>query len=282
MASNSVCAAIPVYKTLLSQSEIAAFQANVIRLHSHGIPVYLVTPESLNLNKLPHNVLDTVSLTKTIRFSDSFFASTRSYDFLMMSELFYSEFLEFRYLLVCQLDALVLSVPGIYSWLRKSYSYVGAPWFYGCDNPRSDTLAAVGNGGFSLRNITDHLFAIRRMQYVSPGLWKDLTDPQPARLLKTLSFLRNSLFCRTDKKGLHIRCHEDYFFGVLASNSLAIQFTTPSPSESVSFSYEVNPRMLHRYNDGLLPAGCHAWEKYDREFWIKIFYDFDLPILKYL
>jgi len=35
----------------------------------------------------------------------------------------------------------------------------------------------------------------------------------------------------------------------------------------VSFSFEVGPKHCFEKNNQTLPFGCHAWAKYDREFW---------------
>jgi hypothetical protein len=33
------------------------------------------------------------------------------------------------------------------------------------------------------------------------------------------------------------------------------------------FSFEVAPRYCFKMNRERLPFGCHAWSKYDQEFW---------------
>src|SRR5690606_24202321 len=37
--------------------------------------------------------------------------------------------------------------------------------------------------------------------------------------------------------------------------------------EGWSFSFEFNPRLLYQLNKEQLPFGCHAWWRYDLEFW---------------
>src|ERR1044071_9510110 len=79
-----------------------------------------------------------------------------------MSEPFYRAFEEYDYILIYQLDCLVFS-NALEAWCHKGYDYIGAPWFERWHQLRSERSAypdeivegfgAVGNGGFSLRNV---------------------------------------------------------------------------------------------------------------------------------
>jgi len=40
-----------------------------------------------------------------------------------------------------------------------------------------------------------------------------------------------------------------------------------SPSLALSFSFQVNPRLLYEVNSRRLPFGCHGGFKYDLAFW---------------
>ncbi len=42
----------------------------------------------------------------------------------------------------------------------------------------------------------------------------------------------------------------------------------PSPVEACAFAFERSPRYLYEKNANILPFGCHAWEKYDKAFWL--------------
>jgi hypothetical protein len=48
-------------------------------------------------------------------------------------------------------------------------------------------------------------------------------------------------------------------------------FTIPTASEAVSFAFEAHPEYLFELNHQELPFGCHAWERYNPEFWKAIF-----------
>lgn len=63
--------------------------------------------------------------------------------------------------------------------------------------------------------------------------------------------------------------NEDIYFGVI------IPFVNPfykiaSFKDSLSFSFELNPKKSLELNKGKLPFGVHAWEKYNKDFWMKV------------
>ena len=80
----------------------------------------------------------------------------------MLSSVFYQEFEQYQYVLIAQTDSLVFS-DDLNIWAEKGYSYIGAPWFEGYTQPTQPLrLTAVGNGGFSLRNVQDFLRVLNR------------------------------------------------------------------------------------------------------------------------
>jgi hypothetical protein len=65
------------------------------------------------------------------------------------------------------------------------------------------------------------------------------------------------------------RCpNEDIFWGAFA-RLFSDSFKIPSCEEALKFSVEVNPRRCFKILGEKLPFGCHAWAKWDREFWEK-------------
>ena len=62
--------------------------------------------------------------------------------------------------------------------------------------------------------------------------------------------------------------NEDYFWSYLIANTFT-DYTVAPNEESLKFSFEVKPSFLFEKNNNNLPFGCHAWEKYEPEFWKK-------------
>ena len=42
-------------------------------------------------------------------------------------------------------------------------------------------------------------------------------------------------------------------------------------NQAIKFSFEVMPSYLYKLNNNVLPFGCHAFEKYESDFWKIIF-----------
>jgi hypothetical protein len=60
--------------------------------------------------------------------------------------------------------------------------------------------------------------------------------------------------------------NEDIFWGYEAKKYYP-EFRIASVEASLRFAFEVAPRLCFELNNHTLPFGCHAWHKYDREFW---------------
>jgi hypothetical protein len=180
------------------------------------------------------------------------------------------------------LDCLVFS-SNLEEWCRKGWDYVGAPWLKNADEP-TEGFSAVGNGGLSLRNVRSALSVLTSKQLVE--------DPKKrARQTGRLSFLDEGLKSAPRLKrmigavknflhryGYHnnvrwrvrqlaeMKTHEDVFWAFEAPKMMT-HFHIPEPLEALDFSFEMAPRYCFNVNSGRLPFGCHAWSKYDREFW---------------
>ena len=59
---------------------------------------------------------------------------------------------------------------------------------------------------------------------------------------------------------------EDYFGSKIAGKKFN-WFNIPLPLEAMKFSIELEPSYLFLLNNSQLPFGCHAWERYEPNFW---------------
>jgi len=246
---KEVAVIIPIYKTSLSFHETIGLKRCFEVLS--GYRIYFAAPIGLSLGELG---ISNVSFNVE-SFSNDYFKSIDGYNRLMLSTEFYERFLDYRYILIHQLDAFVFSDQLSY-WCSLNYDYIGAPWIEGDWRDKFDRSTIgklrkmwgkgdeyVGNGGFSLRKVK-----------------------------KTLSVL----------KFLHILAerwenYEDIFWG-LAVPAFNPFFKVPDMNIALKFSFETNPRECFMKNDFKLPFGCHAWGKYDIEFWRPFFADLNYSI----
>ncbi len=264
---NTVAVVVPLYKSELdadeqiSQRQLVYFLGNFDK--------YLVSPESLDFSLEEFTVK---------HFRDEFFHSTATYSALLLSREFYEAFADYKYILIYQLDCLVFS-DQLLDWCATDLDYVGAPWFAadGIDFVQEE---AVGNGGFSLRKVASFLSVIDSPDFAgeiqkyrdalcAARPWYVQLSSLPRKLRRRRSL---SLAKRQDILGQIApvppgeRLNEDCFWSFKAGDYLP-DFRIASVAEALRFSFEKAPRRCFERNGGQLPFGCHAWNKYDRQFW---------------
>ncbi len=202
---------------------------------------------------------------------------------MLLTEEFYRAFAEHEYILIYQLDCLVFA-SNLEEWCRKGWDYVGAPWLKNLDDP-TQGFSGVGNGGLSLRRVTSALAVLTSKQLLEDPKERGRKTGRRSKLLyEHLDFApqlkRKIVAAKTflhrcgyhNNVSWHVRqlaetkSHEDLFWAFDASKVMA-NFCIPVPEEALKFSFEVAPRYCFKLNSGQLPFGCHAWSKYDREFW---------------
>jgi hypothetical protein len=145
-------------------------------------------------------------------------------------------------MLVYQLDTFVFE-NNIDEWCDKGFDYVGAPWIdvqwtekLNAKIPYVDKLIyPVGNGGLSLRKVKTFYYGSIYLYLVTVLLWKK-------------------------------KWHEDLFWST-AGKRLIPFFKIPKVKEALKFAFEEHPEKCFELNNRILPFGCHAWEKFNPDFW---------------
>ncbi len=255
MKKQQVAIVVPIYKHSLTEYEEISFKRLFEVLGKHDI--IIAKPESLDLRKLLINYPP----CKIECFSDHYFAGIAGYNKLMMSEEFYQRFSFTEYILIYQLDAYVFK-DELIDWCMKHYDYIGAPWLLRpiynfplfkltswikrkyCEMvnlPNSQiTRYKVGNGGLSLRKVSSHLDAVRKLRPV----------------IKEFLSVRHHL------------TNEDVFFSIEV-NKHGLGFKYPSWQEALKFSFDKYPSLCYQLNNYHLPFGCHSWYKRKmKKFWL--------------
>lgn len=238
--NRNCCVVVPVYKKEMNHTEYLSLKQCVQILGNH--PIVLVSPQSLNTE--PYTRISEKILVR--KFENIYFQNIEGYNKLMLSQHFYKNFTEYKYILIYQLDSWIFRDELEY-WCHKDYDYIGAPWI----NHRWAEFTAghltfmrtvfyklgyrkfnlVGNGGFSLRKVKS--------------------------TISNLNFYRNA--------ARKFRGNEDYFFSFYI-NSYNPFFKIPSLKEALQFSFDINPTDSFKLNGNQLPMGCHGWNKH-KEFW---------------
>jgi len=255
----------PVYKESLDSDEWRSIRS--IRDHLDSHHHFAVVPHRL-ANRCPGDF----PRDRVIAFEDRYFVNPATYNKLLFSEAFFAAFKQHEFMLLVQLDALVLQDRLKY-WCERGFDYIGAPWSEKTRNHSEVAREKVGNGGFSLRNIPAALRVLRRK---IPALPDYSMGPKPAWwnkprlrcLLLAVGRVRAFYPDLTVEAFLkkHFLTNEDVFWGVYAKR-LDPSFSVADEDSAWEFAFEAEPRKGLERLCGRMPFGCHAWTKFDRTFW---------------
>ena len=248
-----LCVIIPIYHSEPLENERISIMRTVEVLSSYDI--YAICPEGLDVSKYRE-----LNLHNFLTYSDEYFKSNKSYSRLLLSEMFYSDYKQYEYMLIAQTDTLILNTEfNIEDFMDFNYDYWGAPWPNGVFGGKYGIKEAikrlfvhnpkglkVGNGGFSLRRIqsTKELVVLHK-KYISL-VW---------------------------------RLNEDLFFSNMARKYAGengerriikpgFRYVAAPVSQATLFALETD--MKEQIQKGHIPYAVHAWEKY-----------YDGDILKY-
>jgi hypothetical protein len=218
---------------------------------------YFVMPEGLEFSRAGFGIK---------RFDNKYFGTVEAHRKLMLSPRFYKSFRDYVYILIYHLDSLVFS-DQLMKWCETGLDYVGAPWI-----GVPGIVDKVGNGGFSLRKVDSFLKVIySRRYFIDPdGYWEEnyASKPIHRRLInlpkKGLMHL-NAVNNARRKISLYVH-NEDAFWANWATYFYPA-FRIASIETALSFAFECFPSHCFELNNRILPFGCHAWHKYEREFW---------------
>jgi hypothetical protein len=231
-------------------------------------PIHFAKPFSLDItdfNLSKHKI-------HIENFPDSCFKSIGEYSRMLLSTSFYKRFLEYKYILIYQLDAFVFSDQLKY-WCDMDYDYLGAPWFENFSSRENEgSFIGVGNGGYSLRKISSHLKVLNTFSYVRSvreNLKLHFTDKNSfSGYIKNAAgfILNHTIRNNTHRFFNNYEGHEDQFWGLSVAKKLK-WFRVPDFKQASAFAFEMQPHRLFELNNKELPFGCHAWWKYDLDFW---------------
>lgn len=258
---EDVAIVVPVYRPVDDSGDRASLDS--IASLPAECPRFIIKPRGLGISLAGFDAVD---------FQDSCFLSVDTYSRLLLSDDFYLRFNDFEFILIVQLDALILK-PDLERWLRTGADYIGAPWFEG-DDPAAGP-SRVGNGGLSLRRVQAfrRVLGSRSIPSMGPSSWLRLVRCLPdlgtlsplRRMRKALSVLRSARvgverYCRS------YSLNEDHFW---SDRALLFDptFAVASVEEGLRFAFERFPRTCLELAGGRLPFGCHAWMKHDPGFW---------------
>lgn len=261
---KEVIVIIPVHSEDITYYEEISLRQCFKVLKRH--PIRLLYPKGLNIKnykKIIHDI--------RVDFIDPKWQTTyRMYNRLKISKFFYEKYIDYKYLLTYELDSFVFK-DELLDWCNNGYDYIGAPWIKGHSKANEDSLfTGVGNSGFSLRNTNNCLLALTKFSYIEkPQKLIDKYIKSSIKLkvrtlpglIKKFTIGNNTYYLFNDFAG-----HEDAFWCKPVKNNFK-WFNIADVNDAIKFSFELQPHRLYRINNQNLPFGCHAWWKYDINFW---------------
>ncbi len=232
MIPSQCCIVIPVYKPIANSFEKRAFRQCLRKFNARDI--FIAVPISLDVSYYLRIAQRERAHFHIKTFEPKFFESISGYNQLLLNAEFYSQFSNYDYLLIYQLDAYVFE-DDLDEWCQRSINYIGAPLPHDLaksiekgHNQKSIykvTLDHVFNGGASLRKTQAFYNVLSSCGELIDALYKD---------------------------GLN----EDVIFSALLPNQPDI-----SDIEALRFSFDIFPIDCYNRNGKQLPMLCHAWSK---------------------
>jgi hypothetical protein len=258
---KKACVAIPVYQEKISVYEQISMDQCFRILSNYDI--YFVIPQRLE-NFIRFNPFFLSGQASYKVFSDNFFTDVPAYNRLLKYPKFYQTFDSYEFLLLYQLDAFVFN-DELLRWCDLHYDNIGAPLFENYyDAVSTSPIIGQGNGGFCLRNVKscyEVVTTLRKLKFK-----KEYTDSKRSMLRNIYRYLKHQVVFIYSLYPFQPIINEDRFW---AEEIPAVfpEFKVPDPKVSVGFSFEVNPDILFEINKEVLPFGCHAWWRYNLDFW---------------
>ena len=277
-ADPSVVILIIAHKERISPYEVISMR-QCFKVLGH-YPIKFISPEGMNVDQY----LEIIPGASFDFIPPYWQSSYMNYRALRTLPFLFKRYQQYDYILFHELDAFVFR-DELMEWCRKGYSFIGAPFLKDWNFSRPDaSFVGVGNGGFNLRKVVDHLRAINSFSYIErPGkIWQRFKDAPLARkpylffdIVEKLTIRNNTHPWFNDWMG---KRSEDVFWGTIMNRNFEY-FTVPDPLEALRFSFEVQPQNLYEFNNKKLPFGCHAWWRYDLNFWRPFICDYGYQIL---
>lgn len=271
---------IPIYREELDFEEICSLKNTINVLSNFDIKI--VCPESLNTKN--YSAIDEFDY---IKLDDKHFVDDYAYSRLLLTDYFYRMFDGYEYMLICQTDAWIFDNK-LEEWCDKGYDYIGAPWFegYGIAKENSKMFEYAGNGGFSLRKIKTFINVLSDAQKSNRKLGNFMQVYTKGGNVSPLMIhkIPKAILRYYNKKNVvsyaikNLNLHEDNII-VNYLRRLYPQIKVAKAVDAKYFSMEVNSRRLYKEAGNVLPFGCHAFKRYDWEFW-KEFIKFDCELIK--
>ena len=269
---EEVAIIIPFYLSKLSYYD--RISLNQCQKTLSNYPKIAIKPKDLEFEKLNTGV----NFIKTVSFPNHYFENIEGYNKLLLSSEFYEAFLEYKFILIYQLDCFVFSDKLIY-WCNQNWDYIGAPWISKTYN-KSYLHIKLLNLKRALKNSW-----MRKNNNVTNALFLHNKVGNGGFSLRRVKIFYDLCVCMKPKIDFYLSqkgnlYNEDVFWSIEV-NSEQIQLNIPDYTIGLQFAFEVPPIKSRLLTANNLPFGCHDWDKYE-EYWKPVFNEMNFEIGKKL
>jgi hypothetical protein len=290
--SPNCCIVIPVYRCSLLAGEMAALNRCVNQLSDYLICIVVPSSLRFQIEETLSTLINDSGSFFFVSIPDSWLSSIDSYNYLMLEPWFYKIFDKWEYILVHQLDAMIIDGKRLASLILMKYSYVGGCFVVPSRLPFLKNVfwrIYGGNGGLSLRRVNDMISLLESPDFprkpirtfaecLSYLLMRSASTYSNNKLsfVEYLSIIFTSLLMSLGHKNTLLTmdktrtCQEDFLFSVFAPRYFK-WFRVPVPSISAQFFVDANPEVIFKRHKPANLLGCHGWEKNNPSFWKRVY-----------
>lgn len=257
MKDNLVIILIISHKPTLTHEELISLK-QCFKILGH-YPIHFICPRGLNVEAY-HEISENIHFD----FIDPVWQSSyENFNKLKMSNFLYSKYSKYKYILFYEPDAFVFR-DELEHWCNQGFDYLGAPWFEGWANADYNAkIIGVGNGGFSLRNVSKTIQLIDKNSFILilqsffSHLFQMLFHSSGSKPLIELYKISRLMFTETK--------NEDFY--LVEKAKLYKSYKVAPPEVAMRFAFDANPERLFEITGRKLPFGCHAWYRFAPKFW---------------
>ena len=244
-----VAVVIPIYRNQPPPLEILSLRRCLDILHRYAL--IFVGPAGLDTSWYR----EFCKQKKEIFFEEfdaSCFRSTEDYSRLLTSAMFYDRFLQYKFILIHQLDAYVFN-DSLEHWCALDYDYIGAPWI---DAPwHNEACNGIKVTIFQKQSFVKRQFT--KVHWMLRGMRtsKRLRVGNGGFSLRKVKTFRNLAH---DSRDSGVPYNEDLYWSMYMPLTFR-DFKIADVDTALGFCFDSNPSLCLSLNRGQLPFAAHAW-----------------------
>lgn len=204
-------------------------------------------------------------------FDKHYFQSIQTYNKLCFNLDFYKLFKDFKYILICHLDAIVLHKNNLDELMEEEISYIGAPSgkknIFDRSRKKLWGIRYFCNGGFSLRKISDFINVLNSNSITKPFNHYVRYECLKSGFIKyfflLFKTLRQNEFNKAKFFTENFYLHEDSFWTYFAKLFYK-DFKLPTLKQTNNFAFDGDPYFFYKKNNYKLPIALHGHYDYPK------------------